>query len=251
MNEQISKLDNDVISEIEKQHLLISDARNELDEFAESLVIDIIESFPTNEESKENQFYKLPSIEEEEGDIIPEKECCLQRVRRCLKTKDFIKKLLVYFDLQYPNLKANFEYLKQRVDHFDRVKANDASIKQHNTDKNIPYEMGDVDCIFYDLDKQVELHLLERMYQDYKEFMRQQEREEIEKQEKDKGENEPKDKLLGDLPPLEDFDDLPEPPSLTKGTFDIETHINKEIEDGGDDLEFLELTDLSLKRSHI
>lgn len=145
--------------------------------------------------------------------------------------------------------------MKNRLDHFVRVEANDLSIKQHNTDKNIPCDMGDVDSIFYDLDKQVEFNLLERMYQDYRDYMRQQEMEEKAKQEKEResdGEHGQPNKLLGGLPPLDDIDDdLPEIPTLTKGTLDIETHINKEPDDGGDDLEFLELADLSLKRSHI
>jgi hypothetical protein len=141
------------------------------------------------------------------------------------------------------------------LDHFDRVKANDLSIKQHNTDRNIPCEMGDVDSIFYDLDKQVEFNLLERMYQDYRDFMRQQEIEERAKQEKEKEsdtETGQTNKLLGGLPPLDYLDtDIPEPPTLTKGTLDIETHIHKEPEDEGDDLEFLELAEIGLKRSHI
>jgi hypothetical protein len=115
--------------------------------------------------------------------------------------------------------------------------------------------MGDVDAIFYDLDKQVEFNLLDRMYQDYRDYMRQQEMEEkvkLDKETEGDMETGQSNKLLGGLPPLDDLDiDIPEPPTLTKGTLDIETHINKEADDAGDDLEFLELAELGLKRSHI
>lgn len=71
-------------------------------------------------------------------------------------------------------------------------------------DKNIPCELGDIDCIFYDLDKQVDFTLLEKMYQDYKMYEREQKKEE---------ENH---KVLGGMPPLDEEDDLPPMPSIQK-----------------------------------
>lgn len=37
--------------------------------------------------------------------------------------------------------------------------------------------MGDIDCLFYDLEKELNLGLLEKLYEDYAEFAKQQEKE--------------------------------------------------------------------------
>ena len=57
------------------------------------------------------------------------------------------------------------------------VKANDTYIKESNVSKNIPYEVGDVDKLFYDLDKDIDLKLLDKLYEDYQAFTKQQETE--------------------------------------------------------------------------
>lgn len=36
--------------------------------------------------------------------------------------------------------------------------------------------MGDIDCLFYDLDKYVDSNLLHKMYEDYRVFLKEQER---------------------------------------------------------------------------
>lgn len=57
------------------------------------------------------------------------------------------------------------------------VNENDKMLRQSNIDKNIPCEFSDVDCLFYDLDKNITVGLLEKLYEDYQMFAKQQERE--------------------------------------------------------------------------
>lgn len=80
-------------------------------------------------------------------------------------------------------------------------------IRQANIERNIPCEMGDVDSLFYDLEKNVEIALLEKLYDDYVMFKRQQERETEGKE----GEGSP------DLPPLVHSNDDLGLPNLGNG----------------------------------
>lgn len=43
---------------------------------------------------------------------------------------------------------------------------------------NIPCELSDIDSLFYDLDKNLNLTLLDRLYEDYLVFKKQQEKDE-------------------------------------------------------------------------
>jgi len=40
-----------------------------------------------------------------------------------------------------------------------------------NTGKNIPFEMGDCDKLFYDLEKNVDLDLLQKLSEDYNNYL--------------------------------------------------------------------------------
>ena len=53
----------------------------------------------------------------------------------------------------------------------------DTYIKETNTSKNIPYEVGDVDKLFYDLDKDIDLKMLDKLFEDYQQHIKQQELE--------------------------------------------------------------------------
>ena len=61
------------------------------------------------------------------------------------------------------------------MDILKRVEKKDEWIRQENTDKNIPCQLGDIDCLFYDLDKNLNLGLLEKLYEDYILHTKQQE----------------------------------------------------------------------------
>ena len=64
------------------------------------------------------------------------------------------------------------------MDRIQSVEEKDQTIKQINTDNNIPYEMGDVDYLFYDLDKNVNINILEKLYEDGQASKKQQDEEE-------------------------------------------------------------------------
>lgn len=110
----------------------------------------------------------------------------------------------------------------------------DQYIKQNNKDKNIPFEMGDVDNLFYDLDKEVTISLLEKLYEDYLIFMKEQDKEGLE---------------LGNLPRLED-DEMGD----NDNNFNI--NLNQDFGDLGnfgddmmEDLDLLNLGNLQLRRT--
>ena len=44
---------------------------------------------------------------------------------------------------------------------------NDKYIKYTNCEKNIPFELGDTDALFYSLDKDLSVGLLEKLHDDY------------------------------------------------------------------------------------
>jgi len=58
--------------------------------------------------------------------------------------------------------------LKERFEKLEKVKEEDDKIRFVNTDKNIPADMSDVDSLFYDLEKFVDISLLTKMHNDYK-----------------------------------------------------------------------------------
>lgn len=90
------------------QCILVGD---EVDEFIESVVIEIVEEATREESKTRDDFYNLPPIIEDEGQIIEEKPCERNVLKASCQNKEFIRKLLTYLDNKYPNLKSNFEYL--------------------------------------------------------------------------------------------------------------------------------------------
>jgi hypothetical protein len=59
----------------------------------------------------------------------------------------------------------------------ERVRLNDQYIIEENKNKNIPYEIGDIDSLFYSLDKEINVALLEKLYEDYLIFSKQHQKE--------------------------------------------------------------------------
>lgn len=48
------------------------------------------------------------------------------------------------------------------------ISAKDLEIRRRNADKNIPDDLGDIDSLFYDLNKEVEPQLVCKLYADIK-----------------------------------------------------------------------------------
>lgn len=61
------------------------------------------------------------------------------------------------------------------LEQFEAMRQKDLYIKEDNMSKNIPFEMGDIDTLFYDLSKNIDMSLLEKLYEDYKSFTKHQE----------------------------------------------------------------------------
>lgn len=72
----------------------------------------------------------------------------------------------------------------------------------YNKSKNIPAEIGDVDSLFYDIDKNVDFVLVDRLYENYKQQMKAQ--EENSESNKLKTEEEKKEEALDDIVMLEE-----------------------------------------------
>ena len=84
---------------------------------------------------------------------------------------------------------------------FEQTKRKDAEIRYYNKTKNIPSELGDTDCLFYDLDKNVDAYIIEGLMKSVRKANK----------EEPTGNNR---ELAMDLPPLDDIDvgdlDLPD-----------------------------------------
>jgi len=129
--------------------------------------------------------------------------------------KGILPKLIKFLDTKYPDLRSNFEYLNQRRQYFLKVEKNDASIKHFNIDKNIPFDLGDIDSIFYDLDKLVSAPLLQKIYDDYRKLNALLP-EKIEEITTNKIDLEEDPNELANQHEFDDFDDLPpELPTLS------------------------------------
>jgi hypothetical protein len=91
--------------------------------------------------------------------------------------RTFIQKIVLLLESRYKHFRENFGYLEQRLRFLEKVCQNDQYIIQENINKNIPYEMGDVDSLFYSLDKEMNIALLRKLYEDYLVILKEQEKE--------------------------------------------------------------------------
>jgi len=116
-------------------------------------------------------FYKLPAIDFQldECEMMLEKEEPIYKKYAGCKT--FLKRFTNFLCFAFPSLKKNFEYLQHRLEEFEKIRENDKYIKEMNTGKNIPFEMGDCDKLFYDLEKNVDLDLLQKLSEDYNNYL--------------------------------------------------------------------------------
>ena len=81
-----------------------------MNEFVENFLIETVVEHDNAVEPQRN-FHELPPIDIEDCDLqVPEsKKECLSKKYGDLKT--FVKKLMRYFDVMYPNFKNSFRYL--------------------------------------------------------------------------------------------------------------------------------------------
>jgi len=232
---QAVQLTEEQVQIIQNQPTDFTDQRDELDEFIEATVMETLSQVS---KCKAN-FYSLPPIEDDE--IETEEESASEvSYNKFFEDKGNIIKFIKYLDSKYPNLRGNFEYLKQRLEHFQNIKQKDEAIKNYNIEKNIPCEMGDVDSLFYDLHKNVDIRLLHKMHDDYQVYLKQQARE--------------MNHQIGELPGLdEEKDNEPEteitmdkPGSKTLDNF-LENPDDNVIDE---EIDFLNTASLGLRTAH-
>lgn len=174
IHQKLSLADN---GDLEKLSLLMPSFEtqsNNLATLVENVFQGVIEE-SAHEEQKTKDFYQLPDIEAEETNCCEEKKGLEMLCQELKNDKYLVRKIIMYFEEAYPNFLPNFEFVCQRIEQFEAMRQKDSYIKEDNTSKNIPFEMGDVDTLFYDLSKNIDMNLLEKLYEDYTSFTKQQE----------------------------------------------------------------------------
>jgi len=86
-----------------------------------------------------------------------------------------LRALVAIIEASASNFRLNFDSIKEKIDFLKTIEKRNEYIRQTNMDKNIPCQLGDIDSLFYDLDKNINLGLLEKLYEDYIVHTKQQE----------------------------------------------------------------------------
>mgnify|MGYP000871615771 CR=1 FL=1 len=121
---------------------------------------------------------------------------------------------------------------------FEGIKALDDYIIKQNESKNIPTELGDVDSLFYDLDKDVSYQILQRLYENHKQYVETNNKTNHTKEEEIKMEEEPETK---------NHDSEKESTTLVSKGKRLQMDLELEFDDiDGDDLPSMD--NLALKR---
>ncbi len=53
------------------------------------------------------------------------------------------------------------------INNLNEMRENDKYIKYTNSEKNIPFELGDTDMLFYNLERDMSIALLEKLHEEY------------------------------------------------------------------------------------
>lgn len=162
---------------VQSDHQIMSlyEQRDELGDLLEQTIRETVREFVGHENiSVTNNACFISNKMQEEFDFFRETQ---QQNEFDIDESNFINKAALLIESKYKNLKNEFTYLGQKLRSLEQERESAKYIKQDNLDKNIPFEMSDVDCLFYDLEKELNLGLLEKLYEDYVEFAKQQEKE--------------------------------------------------------------------------
>jgi len=91
-------------------------------------------------------------------------KCCTEQIQ----TMKTLKRVLVaHLEKKHSSLIKHFDILNGKVKSLEEIKQNDLAIREYNASKNIPADLGDMDSFFYDLEKNVDTHMLIKMHEDY------------------------------------------------------------------------------------
>eukprot|EP00331_Platyophrya_macrostoma_P009649 CAMPEP_0176415514 /NCGR_PEP_ID=MMETSP0127-20121128/5848_1 /TAXON_ID=938130 /ORGANISM="Platyophrya macrostoma, Strain WH" /LENGTH=586 /DNA_ID=CAMNT_0017795517 /DNA_START=636 /DNA_END=2396 /DNA_ORIENTATION=- len=148
-----------------------------------------------------------------------------------------IQKLVAVIEANgHSNFRSDFKFLCDQQALVEQTKAKDYEIKSINMSKNIPYELGDVDALFYDIEKNTDTKLIEKLYQDVQKAM-SVDRESFESKSTKASGN-----LSEDLPEIEgDLEDFELPQLKVKGKNEY-----REDMPGTEEINFSEFDDFDL-----
>jgi hypothetical protein len=76
-------------------------------------------------------------------------------------------KFMAHLEVKCPNISKHLTEINKQLKKMDEIKNRNQTIRNYNTAKNIPADLGDMDSFFYDLDKNVDPHILQKLHDDY------------------------------------------------------------------------------------
>jgi hypothetical protein len=153
-----------------QQQIIINEQEDCLKEFAETFIEQVIDERnccqglePIGFESGKRKEFEMEFIEEMEISTVKDP-----------KAKAIVRETIDLIEASCKYFRSNLTFLKEKQEFLKCVEEKDQYTKQANIENNIPCEMADTDVLFYDLDKNVPINLLEKLYEDYQLFMKQQ-----------------------------------------------------------------------------
>lgn len=168
----------DLSQPCEEMPLFKPEEKEELGSFVEETIKEILESLKKKNMKKIDHFdcYELPSLSR--GQCANTQSFGVEEMEEeFVIDKNFIDQVVLYINKKYKTLKEDLGYLNHNIKSLEETRNHDQYVKEKNINKNIPFEIGDVDCLFYDLDKEINISLLEKLYEDYMLFVKEQGKE--------------------------------------------------------------------------
>jgi len=169
IDNKLNEIDEQQFKNVENQIIL----SNEIDETT-GFIHDFVREFLEKKNSCQNQEMKIEKSFEKDTGIMEEE--IISHEPKASISQTSLRALVAIIEASASHFRSNFECIKEQMEILKNVTKRDKYIRQENGEKNIPCELGDIDCLFYDLDKNLNLRLLEKLYEDYIIHTKQQER---------------------------------------------------------------------------
>jgi len=151
----------------EMKHVFGQEQRGEIGEFIEAFIQQVVEE-------KNSSCFSQSTQASEENDPFFMEEEFVSNESKISPNKSMVKQIVAALENDFPNLRSILEFFYQRLQSLQTLVEKDTHIKQVNINNNIPCGLSDIDSLFYDLDKNLNLTLLNHLYEDYLGFKKQQ-----------------------------------------------------------------------------
>jgi len=220
----------DLSQSFEQCPVLLKDEQEGLGAFVESTVKEILEGFKKQTSLPKTDGFDCFDLADLSGNhqfIFGQENGDDESLGGRVDDQGFIDQVILFISKKYKTMKNDFGYLNANMKSLEETRCNDQYIKKKNINKNIPFEIGDIDCLFYDLDKEVNISLLEKLYEDYINFVKEQGKE-----------LKPEDPLL-----------LNEGHNVNINNHNMELELDFGQEEFVEDLDLLNLDNLQLRRT--